>query len=427
MKSVSKILAVLLAVLMLSTCAFAVEIAAESEAPEIVNVTDESGHVLFALIHDKDGNLVARLEADDMVITDFKDMEDAEDHTKEDMENAYEQIKNAESLINLCDQAADMLAEIDPTLHIDNMQISSFVNVHLDDEYRAYLEDDHTITLTFKLKVKESDKLLVLEHTEDDEWITADPEDVVFNEDGTVSITMGNVQHVAFALPGKSVDFVPSVTQKDAPLILLDGEEIGRIEDENGEILLILNEDDIHTLSIANLAEYGEAGLDEEIASLKNAYNQIRAAKSVADFAPDAVQALKEIAPDLTPDDLVVRDLFEPTLGAEAREYLQGDDHALILTFDMKLKTDDVLLALANYEDDQWKILPATINDDGTVSVRIDTLCPIAFVVESSALSVDMEKTSPQTGMGATAGLMTAGIGAVGVAAVGILRRKIRK
>jgi len=38
-----------------------------------------------------------------------------------------------------------------------------------------------------------------------------------------------------------------------------------------------------------------------------------------------------------------------------------------------------------------------------------------------------MEKTSPQTGMGATASLMTAGIGAVGVAAVGILRKKFHK
>jgi len=428
MKSVSKILAVLLAVLMLSTCAFAVDFAADIEirkAPELVRVIDANGKATIAQIHDAQGNLLAGL--DEILVTELAKAEFADKEIREELEKAYKELKAANTLESLCDKADDVLAELDQFRKIEEMHVVDLINITMDDEYRTQLETEgNTITLTFKLDREEYHTLLVLEQTVEDEWITAPVEDVKFNEDDTVTITVNNVHHLAFALPRERVEFTPSIEQKGSPDILDEDEIIALIVDENGDVEYRVRNDE---LIVTALSEAKNA--QEPIRTmLLNAYVQIKNAGSIAEFAPDAEAVLAEIAADLTIDDMVVRDLFDISLAKDPDACLAQDGHMMTLKFKLGLKPDDVLLVLNNYKDDLWKTIPndcVEIHEDGSVSVTFESLSPIAFVVEGSALSVDMEKTSPQTGMGATASLMTAGIGAVGVAAVGILRKKFHK
>lgn len=429
MKSISKIAAVLMAALLMSTCVFAVELAPDigsRKVPTLVVRTDELGNTTGAIIRDPEDNHVTDVLDDEMILTPISEIEQAMEKIQEELKNAYGQLENADSIGDL---------GIDPDDHhdpvaLEDVIVRNLVNVTLDDEHREYLEDDHSITLIFELE-DGHENLIVLEHTCEDTWEIVPRENIFIDENHAMHITVGNVQHIAF-VHTCGTEFTESVMQQSAPELVGLEDEFALIFDENGSIVYRVQEHEITITAVAE-RENASATIRDD---LERAYTQIRAAQSISDFAPDAAAVLAQYDPKLSLENMVVRDLFDITLNDVAANWLNQDGHSIVLTFKLGLKPDDVLLVMTNHVGNQWKTVPrndVVIHENGNVTVKFDALSPIAFVVESSALNVaEGAPDSPQTGMEAAASMMTAGIGAagigvVGVAVVGLLRKKFHK
>lgn len=84
-------------------------------------------------------------------------------------------------------------------------------------------------------------------------------------------------------------------------------------------------------------------------------------------------------------DGLVARDLFLADLIDDCKDWLEKPGTSLTITFEMNVAagTD---LQVATFINGQWQFVKkVVINNDGTVSVTFEDLCPIVFLVKEKA------------------------------------------
>lgn len=95
--------------------------------------------------------------------------------------------------------------------------------------------------------------------------------------------------------------------------------------------------------------------------------------------------------------DMVVRDLFEVSLNGKYAEYLNEEGATIEMTFDADIDTTKAFKVLCSCSDDTWHEIPAeniTINADGSVTLKLEEVGVIAFVVEADAAPA-ADVTSP--------------------------------
>lgn len=196
-----------------------------------------------------------------------------------------------------------------------------------------------------------------------------------------------------------AAQFTASVEGKDAPALApmttATGEAAGALlYDASGNEVRGISET---SLTITPVSQIGDASSEIGMA-LQSAYEQLSAADSLEEIIPDIGKVLETLSPDLSVEDLVVRDLFDISVDDEVKALLE-DGHSIAFTFALGVNTDDAVLCLHNFQDDQWEVIAPerTVNNgDGTVSVTFDSLSPIAFAVkpalEGIALPPQSEK-----------------------------------
>lgn len=238
------------------------------------------------------------------------------------------------------------------------------------------------------------------------------------------------------ASPVWAADFTPSIQGKEAPGVetvqTQSGEEaVAIIRDETGNEVQGVAADG---LIITPVAETDNASAEIR-ESLLSAYEQIQAADSLEAVAPDIGTVLVELTSELTVDDLVVRDLFDVTLGDEEHALLEGGN-TIDLRFQLGIGAEDLVLCLHNLGGEEWEVIdPSRVvnNGDGTVTVTFDSLSPVAFVVQKTdAAGSDAESSGTvptQTGVdNSTDPLLWAGLGiAVVIAGGAAVLLKVKK
>ncbi len=204
------------------------------------------------------------------------------------------------------------------------------------------------------------------------------------------------------AVPAFADNFTPSVTQKEAPTIVpmkeADGKEVAAIiyDKDNNEIRGISADE----ITVTPLSEREKAS-ETVKESLDKAYADIEGAKSLKDLCPEVVTTLSGITDEVKVEDLVVRDLFDVEIPEEDEELLQQAGNHLTLKFDLGIEQDALLMAMVNCDGTKWEMVDQkgiVINSDGTVTVTFDKFCPVAFITDGSAVSIDPNgPSSPQT------------------------------
>lgn len=242
-------------------------------------------------------------------------------------------------------------------------------------------------------------------------------------------ITLAAALLLALAVPvtALAANFTPSVEAKPAPELVRPNlgpdypNAVAAIYDSNGNILAALEEGDI---VITPLAEADSAPLEEIAEMLKNAHQEILSAGDLAELCAALDARAAAIDPSCTAEDFVVRDLFDVTLTGTAKEMLKNGAY-LELIFDIDLEAEELPpVVIYKCPGDQWSALEqqqVLNNGNGTVTVRFNKLCPVAFLTLSDNIIVqDPDKTSPETGYAGLGG----GAAAVGVcvaAAAGVI------
>ena len=236
---------------------------------------------------------------------------------------------------------------------------------------------------------------------------------------------------VSISVTAMAADFTPSVTGKAAP-------EIVTVENSAGKkvaaIICDANGKESTSVSIGGLivtpvseAQQADAPIRD---SLLAAYDHLTTT-ALDKIAPSIDKAIKNYSPDMTIDDLVIRDLFDVSLSDEdARQQLAKSGSYIKIQFNLNLPPDALLLVLRNRESTNWELISddrVIRNSDGSVTVEFDSLSPIAFLVDGGQVSVNPNApASPQTGYASFPPLLwgTAGIGIVVLAAIVLVIKK---
>lgn len=194
--------------------------------------------------------------------------------------------------------------------------------------------------------------------------------------------------------------FTPSVSGKEAPEVMTVEDANGNkgaamILDANGNALSLVSSD---ALVVTPLS--GVDGASQQVSqALTNAYQQIQNATTLADIVPDIGDVLATVAPDMAVEDLAVRDLFDVTVDAQTKALLDAGN-SIELVFDLGVSRNEAVVCLHNFSGNQWEAIdPAKVknNGNGSVTVEFSSLSPIAFAVQSTGATSEL---NPQTGAG---------------------------
>lgn len=191
MKMISKLLAILLVIGLLAApvCAEGFTPSVEQKgAPELVASPDAPEGAAVA-IKDADGNVVAGIPAEEIVMTSVADSEDAPEAVKEEMKAAYDSVANAASLAEVVPELDKALEDRKAGVKAEDLVVRDLVNVSVSEEAAKKLaETGNNVTLSFKLGMKQDDFLMVMCFV-DGQWVILDADQVEILEDGTVNVT----------------------------------------------------------------------------------------------------------------------------------------------------------------------------------------------------------------------------------------------
>ena len=183
-----------------------------------------------------------------------------------------------------------------------------------------------------------------------------------------------------------AANFTPSVVGKDAPtvttVVTKDGKEAAAIiYDKDGN--------EVGSVSVGNLvvtpvSKATDASSPEAAARLAEAYQQVQAAKTLTDLAPEVGTVLMQMPGNVSADNMVVRDLFDVSVDEDTQALLDAGN-SVTVTMQANIAEGKTLVVL-QYVNGVWTVIdPAyvVINADGTVSITLATAGTLAFATES--------------------------------------------
>ena len=215
-----------------------------------------------------------------------------------------------------------------------------------------------------------------------------------------LAVVLSIILMLSITVSVSAAQFVPSITNKGAPdLIVIDrinGKDVvGFITDPDGNKV---STEYIDCLIISSLTQ---ALNDEELPEgvkeeLLKVYEEFKNGAKISEVCPELEDIVKEKwGEDKSADDLVIKDLFDITDYCEdLKTHLNGGS-ILDLTFDLGIAEGTFITAMV-YVDGKWvPVVDCINNGDGTVTVKFDKICPVAFLVPGSGQNMDI--VSPLT------------------------------
>lgn len=206
MKKAIRILAVVLAVFMLSTTVLADNFTPsveQKESPDVVITTDSKGEEVAAIITDSKGEEVVGVPVGEVIVTSVAGANKASEEIKEALQSAQEQIKEAAKIEDLIPEQKEELtkAATDAGLKVENLVVRDLIDVTLTGNYKDHLATEgNTITITFKLGIGADEFLKVLHNYEGDKWEMIANDRVKIMDNGDVAVTFDSLSPVAFVV-----------------------------------------------------------------------------------------------------------------------------------------------------------------------------------------------------------------------------------
>lgn len=122
---------------------------------------------------------------------------------KAELDKAYDVIAKAGSLEKAVPELKTVLEEAKVTVPVANLVVRDMVNVSVPDDVDKLFETEGTtITVNFKLDVKEGTTVVVMRFV-DGKWVPLALENVTVNKDGSVDVKLDGVGPIAFLVENK--------------------------------------------------------------------------------------------------------------------------------------------------------------------------------------------------------------------------------
>ncbi len=222
----------------------------------------------------------------------------------------------------------------------------------------------------------------------------------------------------AMAVPAlaRSVDFVPSISDKGAPGVVGSGE----IKDSNG------NSVGSASSTVVVITPVSQATTSNKISeadgkNLLAAYSKLTSGAKAYAICPGLEDLANELHGGVEEEDLVVRDLFDVSLSDAELEKQVANGNTITLKLDAKVTKGDKVLAMVN-DGEKWVPAVNVVNNgDGTVTVTLSTL---GAVVLMSAQPSGSSATGDTTQVAFWGAAVVLSLGAI-VTMVALKRRKV--
>ena len=224
---------------------------------------------------------------------------------------------------------------------------------------------------------------------------------------------------VAFA---SEDDFVPSISYKDGPGLVVGNDDSGRntvgvARDEEGNVISYVYEDDCLVITtIAEALNDEETGIPDD-------------AEELLEYVYQELLEDRMELPVENPDELAIIQLVDATFlcdgsttGVDHEAMIEPEGIVLELTFDLGVDAD-VPVTVMCYVDGEWVEVQTVNNGDGTVTCLFEKICPIVFAVPTSEVETPPTGDESAAELGLWIGLLVAS--SVAVACLVIFRRKI--
>lgn len=204
-----------------------------------------------------------------------------------------------------------------------------------------------------------------------------------------ISLLLIAVLCIGLVCPVFADEFVPSITDKDAPDVVPvpddEGKDcVGPLKDEDGNVIDYVYEDCLVITPISE-AESSTRIPEDSKDILLDVYGKL------SDGTMDL--PYEKFNDNLDPSTMVIRDLFDASwLCGEGSGFTDHPDHPAILavpgntltiTFDIGVPKNATVYVMT-YINGVWEpIVSSTNNGDGTVTCVFEDICPIAFSIGS--------------------------------------------
>ena len=217
-------------------------------------------------------------------------------------------------------------------------------------------------------------------------------------------------------------DFVPSISYKDGPGLVIDEDEEGNtvagvIQDADGEVIDYIDPECLVITTIAEALEDVDTGIPDDAEELlEYVYQELLEGNMELPYEDDQDMTIIQLI------DATFR-CAGTTVGVDHEAMIEPEGVYLELTFDLGVGADVDVTVMA-YIDGQWTPIVSVVNNgDGTVTCIFEKICPIAFAVPSNAVQPPKTGDDSAAELGLWIALLTAS--SVALAGLVIFRRKI--
>lgn len=208
-----------------------------------------------------------------------------------------------------------------------------------------------------------------------------------------VSLLIVAVLCIGLACPVLADTFVPSITDKDAPPIVMikddqGNDAIGEILDENGNVIDYLYEECLIITPVSQAKTSTEIPDDAEELLLA-VYDEL--VSGTTDLPYEKFNA------NLDPATMVIRDLYDVSWRCgEGSGFVDHPDHptevapkgiTIRIIFNLGVSKNTGVYTMS-YKNGAWNPIVKTVNNgDGTVSCTFEDFCPVSFSVGSAYIN----------------------------------------
>ena len=208
-----------------------------------------------------------------------------------------------------------------------------------------------------------------------------------------ISLLIVTVLCIGLVLPVLADEFVPSITDKDAPTIVMikddqGNDAIGEILDENGNVIDYLYEECLVITPISQAKTSTEIP-DEAEKVLLDVYGKL--SDGTMSLPYDKFNA------NLDPSTMVIRDLYDVSWRCgEGSGFVDHPDHptevapkaiTIRITFNLGVSKNTNVYTMS-YKNGAWNPIVKTVNNgDGTVTCTFEDFCPVSFSVGSAYIN----------------------------------------
>lgn len=402
------------------------------QPPTLVTAQNAQGQTITGMVYNDQGEAAEILDDGSLILTDVHDRSNAQkEEISQRLTSAFEDVMDDVHHSDVACELHDhdvkvdinmVLSSLNHEMNAHDLVMYEMFDLDFDEEIKALIGENGYVEVTLEIDAHQPLPLVVLYSKDGANWTVIPYTPAGENKmtlqlpaSGTLALLADGAEIMGVGVQNETAvgsgeiiyeetllpNFTPSVSGKLSPNLVTRYAESGEpyvgmisgVEGEEG-----IRVPDTNYIWVTATAERDFNYDVQTHEHLEWAFDSILHAENVGELPSDSEdgtiaaalnETLAQMGLDLTPDQLVVKDLFEVTAYGDYVHYLYDEDHYVEMTFETDLDPEQPAIVLHSKDSVHWHIHPieeAEVHEDGTITLRMYDLGAVAILVENQQL-----------------------------------------